>query len=87
MFNVGWTRRSGWAGYASDSRAEGISFEEIREGGRWQSDSSLRRYLDIIGASSIGVALRGIGLAPALELLSSEWPKWFTLASLKYHAS
>ena len=83
--NVGWTPHSGRAGYASDSRAEGISFEEIREGGRWQSDSSLRRYLDIIGASSIGVALRGVGLAPALELLSSEWPKWVTLASLEYN--
>ena len=74
--SVGWTPHSGRAGYASDSRAEGVPFEEVREQGRWQSDSSLRRYLDIVGASSIGVSLRAAGLAKALEVLATRWTEW-----------
>ena len=51
--DMGWTPHSARAGWASDSRAEGMSFEELRERGRWVSDNSLRTFLDIVGASSI----------------------------------
>eukprot|EP00959_Pyramimonas_sp_CCMP1952_P081951 1712044-Pyramimonas_sp.AAC.1 len=44
---VGWGPHSPRAGWASDSRAEGMSFLEVREAGRWVADSSLRTYLDI----------------------------------------
>ena len=54
---VGWTPHSPRAGFASDSRAEGWSFEELREAGRWSADSSLRCYLDIVGSSGVEVAL------------------------------
>ena len=84
--SVGWTPHSGRAGYASDSRAEGVPFEEVREQGRWQSDSSLRRYLDIVGASSIGVSLRAAGLAKALEVLSTRWTEWVDIEALEYAA-
>ena len=84
--SVGWTPHSGRAGYASDSRAEGVPFEEVREQGRWQSDSSLRRYLDIVGASSIGVSLRAAGLAKALEVLATRWTEWVDIEALEYAA-
>ena len=84
--SVGWTPHSGRAGYASDSRAEGVPFEEVREQGRWQSDSSLRRYLDIVGASSMGVRLRAAGLAKALEVLATRWTEWVDIEALEYAA-
>ena len=40
---VGWGPHSPCAGFATDSRAEGWSFIEIREAGRWVADSSLRQ--------------------------------------------
>ena len=58
----------------------------LREQGRWQSDSSLRRYLDIVGASSIGVSLRAAGLAKALEVLSTRWTEWVDIEALEYAA-
>jgi len=71
--SVGWAPHSPRAGFASDSRAEGWSFQEVREAGRWQSDSSLRTYLDIVAASQIAVSLRAAGLAPALREVSESW--------------
>eukprot|EP00959_Pyramimonas_sp_CCMP1952_P295399 6178501-Pyramimonas_sp.AAC.1 len=46
----GWSPHSPRSGWATDSRAEGASFAEIREGGRWVSDFSLRIHLDVRGA-------------------------------------
>ena len=71
--NAGWTPHSPRAGFASDSRAEGLSFEETREAGRWQADSSLRTYLDIVSALDVTVKLRGAGHGPALAWASRFW--------------
>ena len=60
----------------SDSRAEGWSFEELREAGRWSADSSLRCYRDIVGSSGIEVALGQAELGPALEFVRERWTLW-----------
>ena len=39
------------AGWATRKRLEGTSFEELREAGRWESDKSLRIYLDVVTAT------------------------------------
>ena len=51
--DAGYTPHSSWAGYATESIAEGKDFVSVREGGRWLSDSSLRIYLDLVGAASL----------------------------------
>ena len=38
---------------ASMQRANNVSSTEIREQGRWLSDSSLRVYLDLVGAAQL----------------------------------
>ena len=74
---AGWTPHSPRAGFASDSRAEGWSFEEIREMGRWQADSSLRIYLDVIGAADIAIKIRAQGFGDALRWASANWWRYF----------
>ena len=49
----GYSPHSPRAGFATESVAEGYDFVAIREGGRWLSDSSLRIYLDLIGAAQL----------------------------------
>ena len=66
--NVGWTPHSARAGFASESRAEGMDFGEIRERGRWLADSSLRVYIDIAQASQCEMEFLTAGLAPAIRL-------------------
>ena len=46
----------------------------------------MRRYLDIVGASSIGVSLRTAGLAKALEVLATRWTEWVDIEALEYAA-
>jgi len=46
-----WTPRSPRAGWATWKWSSGVSFEEIREDGRWQTDSSCRVYLDTVAAA------------------------------------
>ena len=65
------------AGWASDSKAEGLSFEEVRERGRWNSDGSLRIYLDIVGASHILTQLNTKGFAQQLYWLKRGWRQYF----------
>ena len=83
---AGFTPHSPRAGFASDSRAEGWSFEEIRETGRWVSDSSLRIYLDIVGSSGIGVSVRAAGLSPALEWARNNWVRYLVPSDLAFYA-
>ena len=71
---VGWTPHSPRAGFASDLRAAGWSFSEVREAGRWQADSSLRTYLDIVQASQIAVTVQAQGLGP-----------WFAFGHARWH--
>ena len=61
------------AGFASDSRAEGWSFERIREAGRWTSDQSLRIYLDVVSARSVLVQVRSAGWSEALAWADRGW--------------
>ena len=63
---AGWTPHSARAGYATEAIAKGVTFLEVKETGRWLSDSSLRVYIDIIGASTIAHTLQQAGLEPAL---------------------
>jgi integrase len=74
---IGWTPHSPRASFASDCRAEGWSFTETREAGRWASDSSLRTYLDIITSASIATTFRLEGLAPALVVAERNWELYF----------
>ena len=62
---AGWTAHSPRAGFATESRARGKAFADVRDEGRWLCDSSLRVYLDVVGAAQIGVALSAAGLADA----------------------
>ena len=71
--NIGWGPHSPRAGFASDARAAGKSFEEVREQGRWQADSSLRTYLDVMQAAQIALSLKSAGLAPSIAWALRVW--------------
>ena len=75
--DVGWGPHSPRAGWATDARAEGISFTEIREGCRWVNDSSLRVYLDVLGANNVLQQLQQRGLAEQLRWANTNWPIYF----------
>ena len=70
---VGWGPHSPRAGWATDSRAEGVPFTEIREGGRWVSDSSPRIYLDVQSANAVLTELRTAGHEKQLRWASTGW--------------
>ena len=74
---MGWGQHSLQAGFATDLRFEGVPFIEIRERGRWLSDSSLRVYLDILAASSAVRAMRLQGLGPLLDQAERTWAEYF----------
>ena len=74
---MGWGPHSPRAGFATDLRLGGVPFTEIRERGRWVSDSSLRVYLDILGASSAVRAMRLQGLGPLLDQAERSWAEYF----------
>ena len=65
---AGWTPHSGRAGFATDKVTEGWNFVQIKEVGRWVSDSSLRCYIDLVTAASIADRWRLAGLEPAAKL-------------------
>jgi hypothetical protein len=60
---IGWTAHSPRAGYASDAAITGKGFTETREHGRWQSDRTLRGYLDVMSVMGGEVAHRLQGMA------------------------
>ncbi len=76
---VGWSPHSGRAGFATDKKLVVTPFEEIREGGRWQPDSSLRTYLEVVGATAVLKCLRTRGLAAQLRAAEELWPAYFGL--------
>ena len=76
-WKVGFTPHGPRAGFATDARLEGVPFVEIREAGRWQSDSSLRCYLDIVAAADVVRAMRMTGQAGRLEAAERAWPYYF----------
>jgi integrase len=75
-----WTPHSPRAGWASDSVLRGLPFTDIREHGRWVSDSSLRHYLDVVGTLAVHAQVAHLE-APALFLETDfvrRFPWWTT---------
>ena len=54
------------AGWATTMRTLGMGFLELREMGRWTCDSSLRIYLDIVGAENLAL----------VEASAVRWGRW-----------
>ena len=81
------TPHSGRAGFASEGRLQGLSFIELREAGRWLSDSTLRIYIDTVEASAIAVKVRTNGLSPAVRYALAHWLLYFPVRSLLEHGS
>ena len=79
--DLGYTPHSPRAGFATEARLQGMSFEEIRENGRWLSDSSLRTYLDLVGATAGLRTLRARGMGPLLQAADEQWPHYFGIAA------
>ena len=48
-----WTAHASRCGWATEAFMRGVSFTQLREMGRWKSDSSLRVYLDSVGAMAV----------------------------------
>ena len=79
--DIPFTPHSPRAGFASDATAAGKSFvTEIREGGRWIADSSLRTYVDIVTAAAISTSLRLEGYRPAILFARSNILEFFPSA-------
>ena len=74
--DVNYTPHSLRAGFASEGRILGKSFVELREEGRWVSDSSLRIYVDIVSSTAIARSLELRGLKEALGFASTHWPSY-----------
>ena len=78
--NVGATAHSPRAGFATDAIAAGRPAFEVKEAGRWVSESSFRLYIDLIGAQSVAVQLRVNHRAAAvtylLDHLEEYFPDW-----------
>ena len=78
LTHVGFTPHSPRAGWASEKRLAGVSFEEIRERGRWSTDTALRIYLDLSTVASQALSLADIanfGLHIA-ENVDQRFPWW-----------
>ena len=84
---IDWTPHSARAGFASEARLGGKSFVEVRELGRWLSDSSLRIYLDLVETASIAVKLRTQGLGAHVDYALKYWLAYFPLYALLLHGS
>ena len=65
------------AGWTTRMRLQGVSFTELREAGRWESDKSLRVYLDIIASANIEPLC--MHLRPMSDWLESNFHERFTL--------
>ena len=75
--SMGWGPHSPRAGWASDSKAQRLSFEEVRERGRWISDGSLCIYLDVVRAIHILTQTNIKGFAQQLCWLKRGWRQYF----------
>jgi hypothetical protein len=80
--SVGWTPHSPRAGFASEGRANGKLFVELREEGRWLHDASLRIYIDQVSTAAIGVSLKQAGLGPAVAWAVARWLDYCPHSSL-----
>ena len=65
------------AGFASEGFLKKIPFTELRETGRWTSDSSLRIYLDVIATSTEIAEQDSKSMLPLLRLVDAEFDSFF----------
>ena len=78
-----WTPHSPRAGFASESVAQGIPSLEVKEQGRWISESSFRTYLDLVSVASVTLDLELAGLTPAIAYTVEHFEEWFSTTWLK----
>lgn len=83
QLDIHYTPHSLRAGFASEGRALGKDFTELREEGRWVSDSSLRIYVDVVGAAAIAQSHSVKALRPAIAASIAQWPAYFSRAWLR----
>ena len=76
------TPHSPRAGFATDSLVEGKVPSEIREAGRWQSESSFRIYLDVVGALGVGQQLKLAGFEQVIPWLKNNLSLYFNNSTL-----
>ena len=79
---VGFSPHSPRAGFATDAIALGKDPSRIRSEGRWNSESSFKVYLDVIGAQSTYNAVREAGLTPAVAYCLINGHLYFTASRL-----
>ena len=77
MLNAGFGAHSPRSGYATDSLAEGVGWEEVRAVGRWEAEASFRRYVDQVAADRARVMARTLGLAEVLVWADRYWFRYF----------
>ena len=80
--DIKFTPHSMRAGFASEGRALGKSFTELKEEGRWISDASLRVYIDLVSAAAIAQSPAVRALSNDVAQASVVWPQYFTRAWL-----
>jgi len=85
--SANWTPHSPRSGYASEARALGKAFTEIREEGRWTSDSSLRIYIDLAESASLSLKVRLAGFCDAQEWALRHWLEYCTTELLLAYGS
>ena len=74
---AGYTPHSPRAGFATESIAEGADFVSVREAGRWLSDTSLRVYLDVVGAASLAASQKAAGREHELVFAAKNFLAFF----------
>ena len=88
--SAGWTPHSARAGFATDRIGEGWSFTQVKEAGRWISDSSLRTYVGVTQASRIDAEWKVSGLeqlqSRALAQIEVYFPKGIFDAAARLEA-
>ncbi|CAK0833937.1 unnamed protein product [Prorocentrum cordatum] len=75
--DIHWAPHSARAGFASDSVARGIPFQEIKEAGRWLTESSLRIYVDVVTASRVLAQAEQRGIASLVREAAEKLPSYF----------
>ena len=76
------TPHSPRAGFATDALVEGRVPSDIREAGRWQSESSFRIYLDVVGALGVGQQLKLAGFERVIPWLRNNLGLYFNASTL-----
>ena len=79
---MGCSPRGPRAGIAIDAIALGKDPSRIRSEGRWNSESSFKAYLDVVGAQSRYNAVREAGLTAAVAYCRAHGNLYFTAERL-----